>query len=235
MPCLLHYFFALAIWKFGGGFAFLDSDDLTTLSSTSSISDDSLWNDDLFSSCPPDGIEQPSRVRARNPQCPPDPQIQVPEIPGLSQIQNALSNTPLKDAPDRKSIKIIYLNSMAMSTNDPNYYCARYAQEIHSIPVCGSGNEWDRVVTTSPYYSKIENSKLCESMHLDILFRCGHQKTQIRSFSRAPKQRMEVPRIRIFLLFGMGSLPSGCSFPSSENEVDDVIRSLQSSDKDLSA
>ena len=147
MPSLLHYYLALVIWKFGGGFAFedsfLDFDDHATPLLTSSIPDDSLWDADILSSCPPKGIEQPSKLRARDLICPPEPlapsttQLQAPEIPDLTEIGNAVQKEPLKKAPDRKLVKIIYLNSMTMATNDPNYYCARYAEKSYSVPVCG--------------------------------------------------------------------------------------------------
>lgn len=186
MPSLLPYYLALVIWKFGGAFALADSlfdfDDLATPLSPSSIPDDSLWNADILSSCSSDGNEQPSKLRARDLICPPDPlapsttQLQAPEIPDLAGIENAIKKTPLKQSPDRKAIKIIYLNSMTMATNDPNYYCARFAQETYSVPVCGSGNEWDRVLNTLSYYSKIENSRLREFICLNRAFKCRSEK-----------------------------------------------------------
>lgn len=181
MPLLLPYCLALVIWKFGGGFAFedsfLDFDDLATPLSTLSIPDGSLWDADVLSSCPPEGIEQPSKLRARDLICPLDPlappttPLQAPEIPGLTEIENALQKKPLKKSPDRKLVKIMYINSMTMATNDPNYYCARYAEESYRVPVCGSGNEWDRVPRTPPYYSKVEESKLRESICLNMLLK----------------------------------------------------------------
>lgn len=168
MASLLPFYLALVIWNFGSTFAFADS---------FLDSDDSLWNADVVSSCSPGSIEQPSKLRARDLICLPEPlapsttQLKAPDIPDLTEIENALTKTPLKQAPDRNSIKIIYLNGITMATNDPNYYCARYAEESRSIPVCGSGNGRDRTPKTPPYYSKIENSRLRESICLNMLFK----------------------------------------------------------------
>lgn len=180
MPSLLPYYLALVIWKFAGSFAFADSffdlDDLATPLSTSSVPEDSIWNVDVLSSCPSDGDEQPSKLQARSLICPSNnvapstTQLEYPKIPGLVEIENALKKAPLKQGPDRKIIKIIYVNGITMATNDPNYYCARFAEESYSVPVCGSGNEWDRLLKTPPYYSKIENSKLRKSIRLKMIF-----------------------------------------------------------------
>ena len=179
MPSLLYYL-ALVIWKFAGAFAFADSffnfDDLATPLSTSNIPQDSIWNVDILSSITSKDNEKPSKLRARGLICPSDTvapfttQPEDPEIPGLVEIENALKKAPLKQGPDRKTVKIIYVNGITMATNDPNYYCARFAEESYSVPVCGSGNEWDRLLKTPPYYSKIENSRLRKSICLGRIF-----------------------------------------------------------------
>lgn len=89
---------------FGSAFAFsnlfLNSDDPTAPFSTPNLSDESLWYAEILSSCSDDGIGQPSKLRARNLVCPPDPlalpttQLQAPEIPGLPEIENGLTKTP---------------------------------------------------------------------------------------------------------------------------------------------
>lgn len=192
MPSLLPCCFALVIWKVGWAFAFADSfldfDDLAMPLSTSSIPKDSIWNVDDLSSCSSDDNGQPSKLRIRGSICPSDPlapsttQLEAPEIPGLAEFENMLKKAPLKRAPDRENIKIVYLNGRTMATNDPNYYCARYVEESYSVPVCGSGNEWDRRLKTPPYYSQIENSKLGEFICPEMISRCRSQETEIRAF-----------------------------------------------------
>ena len=158
MTSLLHCYLVLVIWKFGGAFTF--SGVLTTTLSTSSVSYDSLWNADFISSCSPGGIDVPGKSRVRNLICLPDlsaaptTELHFPEIPSLAEIQNVLSNTTQKHAPDRKSIRIIYLNGTSMATSDPNFYCASYAEESYNITF--AVQETSGSVLIPPYYSQLK-------------------------------------------------------------------------------
>lgn len=135
------------------------------------ISDESLGDPDIFlSSCFGDGIGQPSKVRARDDVCLPQDQLpytaqfQVPKLPTLPDIENAVTKKPQKNGPDRTVIKIMPVNGLDMRTDDPKYYCAKFAEQSYTIPVCGSGKLMDRINKMPPYYARIENSQLSQSI-----------------------------------------------------------------------
>ena len=137
---------------------------------------ESFWDPDIWlSSCAIDGIEPLSKRRARDNICPaplqssPTPQLQVPELPNLIDIENAVGKQPQKNRPDRSVIKVIPVNGVDMRTDDPKYYCARYAESSYTIPVCGSGNLMDRINKMPPFYAKIENSRLSQSIFCQLL------------------------------------------------------------------
>lgn len=140
------------------------------------VSGESLWGPDIWwSSCATNGIEQPSKLRGRDDICPsplqnpPTPQIQVPELPTFFDIENAVAKKPQKIGPDRTVIKVIPVNGLDMRTDDPRYYCARFAESSYTIPVCGSGSLTDRINKLPPYYAKIENSRLSQSTFCRVL------------------------------------------------------------------
>lgn len=135
-------------------------------------SGDSLWDSDVFwlSSCASDGIGLPSRLRARDDICPSslqspsNSQLQLPELPTLFDLENAVTKTPQKNGPDRTVIKVIPVNGVNMRTDDPKYYCGNFAGLSYTIPVCGSGSLMDRINKMPPFYAKVENSRLSQSV-----------------------------------------------------------------------
>ena len=134
------------------------------------ISDEALWDpEDLFSFCIDHGIGQPSKVRARDEICPLEfqapstPQLQIPKLPILTDVENAVTKKPQKNGPDRTVIKVIPVNGRDMRTDDPKYYCVKFAEQSYTIPVCGSGYLTDRIDKMPPYYARIENSQLSQS------------------------------------------------------------------------
>lgn len=148
------------------------------------ISEESLRNPDIWLfSCAIDGAGQPSRIRARDNICPPPlqspptAQLQVPELPTVVDIENAVTKKPQKNGPDRRVIKVMPVNGLDMRTDDPEYYCARFAEQSYTIPVCGSGSLMDRINKMPPFYAKIENSQLSQSIRRKLL---THFVTQTR-------------------------------------------------------
>ena len=119
-------------------------------------SGDSLWNSDVWpSSCASThGIGQPSKLRTRDDICPSPlqrpftPQLQLPTF---FDVENAMTKKPQKDGPDRTVIKVIPVNGIDMRTDDPKYYCAKFAEPSYTNPVCGSGNLMDRVNKMPPF------------------------------------------------------------------------------------
>lgn len=189
MAPLLRFYLALTCCSaFALSDLFSDSDDITALPTAQldeslwytvdesyldgpgeipeEVAGEIFWDPDIIlSSCAIDGIEQSSKRRARDNTCPlllhssPTPQLQAPQLPNLIDIENAVRKKPQKNGPDRTVIRVIPVNGVDMRTDDPKYYCARFAESSYTIPVCGSGNLMDRINKMPPFYAKIENSR----------------------------------------------------------------------------
>lgn len=152
-----------SLWNSADGSFFGDAEEIL-----GDISGENLWDSDIWlSSCAShNGIGQPGKLRARDEICPSPvqspstPQLQVPELPTFLDVENAVTKKPQKIGPDRTVIKVIPVNGVNMRTDDPTYYCAKFAESSYTIPVCGSGNLMDRVNKMPPFYAKIENSRL---------------------------------------------------------------------------
>lgn len=183
------------------------------------VSNESLSDPDiLLSFCSNDGTGQPSKLRARDVVCPsnllapPTLQLEAPELPTITDIENAVTKKPQKDGPDRTVIKIISVNGLDMRTDDPKYYCAKFAEPSYTIPVCGSGSLMDRIDKMPPYYARIENSiKLGQSIFHQLLSNSVTRKNLKRNPSCSSIQVLDVRRIRVFLLCAMDPV-SGWSF-----------------------
>jgi hypothetical protein len=113
------------------------------------LPDDSVWNNDMVSSCSDDNNWELSKIRARQASCPAIPSTApvIPEMPGWSDIEKAISvpdmeilttaGEPIR--PDKPYLVIgVGEHGVSVAADEPEYYCHVYVSRFRPflIPVC---------------------------------------------------------------------------------------------------